>query len=154
MLEPVEIVDTGTQQTAYIHLVIPVAEMPKAFGAACEELFGVLAAQGIEPAGPLYAHHLRQPSALFDFELGVPVTLRVNDAGRVKAGEKPAMTVVRTVYHGGYDGLPAAWAAFQRDIDAQGMKLASDLWETYLKGPASSRNPADWRTEFARPLRR
>lgn len=154
MLEASETVDTGTQQIAFIHLTIPVAEMAKAFGAACQELFGTLAAQGIEPAGPLFAHHLRMPSSTFDFELGVPVTLRVVDAGRVKAGEKPAMTVVRTVYHGGYEGLPAAWGEFQRGIDAQGLKLTADFWETYLKGPASSSDPADWRTEFARPLRR
>lgn len=154
MLEASEIVDTSPQQIATIRLTIPVGEMAKAFGAACEELFGALAAQGIEAAGPLFAHHLRMPSSTFDFELGVPVNLRVIDAGRVRAGEKPAMTVVRTVYHGGYEGLPAAWGEFQRGIEAQGLKFTADFWETYLKGPASSGNTADWRTEFARPLRR
>jgi effector-binding domain-containing protein len=60
--------------------------------------------------------------------------------------------VARTVYHGSYDGLAAAWGEFDAWIRANGHKPAEDLWEVYLVGPDFSTNPADWRTELARPL--
>ena len=153
MLEKSEVIETPATPIAYIHLTIPPSEMPAQFGAACQELFAALVAQKLAPSGPLTAHHLRRPNATFDFELAVPVASAVQSIGRVQAGHKPVMKVVRTVYHGGYEGLPVAWGEFQSALDAAGHTLTPDFWETYVVGPASSANPADWRTEFARPLR-
>jgi effector-binding domain-containing protein len=152
MLETPEIAHSSATPIAFIHLTIPLADMPQQFGAACQELFAALAAQGITVTGPVTAHHLRRPSSTFDFELAVLVSAAAKPTGRVQAGIKPAMQQARTVYHGGYEGLPAAWGEFHAWTEAQGQAYASDFWETYVVGPASSANPADWRTELARPL--
>jgi effector-binding domain-containing protein len=88
----------------------------------------------------------------FDFEIGVPVPSPVAAVGRVTAGRLPAATVARTVYHGPYEGLGAAWGEFEAWIVAAGHTPAPDLWECYVTGPESSADPADWRTEFNRPL--
>jgi hypothetical protein len=37
----------------------------------------------------------------------------VTPVGRVKAGQLPATTIARTIYHGDYDGLGAAWGEFE-----------------------------------------
>ena len=89
---------------------------------------------------------------IFDFELGVPVTVPVAAAGRVKPGQLPATRVARTVYRGPYEGLGAAWGEFHAWIAAEGHTPGTDLWECYVAGPQSNPDPVTWRTELNRPL--
>jgi len=89
----------------------------------------------------------------FDFEICVPVKKPVAPTGRVKPGRVTAgRRVARTVYHGGYEGLGAAWAELRAWIDSQGLKPADDLWEVYAAGPESGSDPGSWRTELNQPL--
>ncbi|HLN65348.1 MAG TPA: GyrI-like domain-containing protein [Symbiobacteriaceae bacterium] len=152
MIEPPRITQSTPQLIACIHLTVPRAEIHNVMGPGRQELMETVAAQGITPAGPWFTHHLRMDPALFDFKICVPVTAPVAPAGRVKPGELPARMVARTVYHGGYIGLGAAWGEFDAWIAAAGHRPAPDLWEVYAVGPESSPNPADWRTELNRPL--
>lgn len=152
MIDSPRIEKTNEQQTAVIRLTVPRADMGKVFGPAVQELMGVLAAQKIAPAGPLFAHHLQLDPATFDFELGVPVAQPVEASGRVKPGTLPAATVARAVHKGAYEGLPHAWGAFDAWVAGQGHTPAPSLWETYAVGPETSSDPADWRTELTRPL--
>ena len=152
MLDTPQIMETAVQLTAVIHLTIPREEIRQVMGPGIGELMATIAAQGIAPAGPWFSHHLRMDPGIFDFEIGIPVTVPVAAAGRVKPGQLPATRVARTVYHGPYEGLAAAWGAFDAWIAANGHQTGSDLWECYLSGPKSSPDPADYRTELNRPL--
>ncbi len=154
MIDTPQILQSAAQMTAVIHLTIPRADMPKVMGPGIGELMAAVAAQGITPTGPIYAHHLRMTPEQFDFELGVPVSAPVKPAGRVRPGQLPATTVARTIYHGGYEGLAGAWGEVHAWIAAQGRTPAADLWECYVQGPESGPNPATWRTELTRPLAR
>ncbi len=69
------------------------------------EAIAAVKAQGNGPAGPLFAHHLKMTPEAFDFAICVPVSAPVRAVGRVKPGQRPAVKVVRTVYHGPYEGL-------------------------------------------------
>jgi effector-binding domain-containing protein len=111
-----------------------------------------LAAQGIEPVGAVFAHHLKMSPDTFDFELGVKVAAPVKATGRVRPGQLPAAKVARTVYSGPYEGLPFAWGELNKWIKKNGYDRAENLWEVYLVGPQSSPDPANWRTELNRPL--
>ena len=152
MLDQPRIIQAVAQPTAVIHLVVPRGEIQNVMGPGIGEVRAVIAAQGVAPAGPWFAHHLRMTPGLFDFEVGVPVSSPVVAEGRVKPGLRPASEVARTVHHGAYEGLHAAWGELGAWIAAQGYTPAGDLWECYLVGPESSPNPADWRTELNRPL--
>ena len=152
MIDTPQITQTTAQLTAIIHLTIPREEMQNVFGPGVGELMATIAAQGIEPAGPVFTHHLKITPEIFDFELSVPVSGPVVARGRVKPSEWPAMKVARTVYHGPYEGLPAAWGKFMGWIEAEGHKPAPDLWECYITHPDSNPDPASWRTELNRPL--
>ena len=154
MLDEPQIVKTSAQPAAVIRLTLARAEMPRVMGPGMGELMAAVAAQRIATAGPIFAHHLKMDPRTFDFELGVPVAKPVAAAGRVKPGQLPAVTVARTVYHGPYEGLPAAWAEFGAWIAAEGHTPAADLWECYVAGPESSPDPATWKTELNRPLAR
>lgn len=153
MLANPEIIQTASQAAAVIHLSIPRSEMMQAFGPAVAELMAALAAQGMKPAGPVFAHHLKMSPEIFDFELGVAVSTPPKASGRIKPGALPAAKVARAIYSGPYDGLSAAWGEFNAWLNANGHRQADDLWEVYAVGPQSTPDPAGWRTELNRPLK-
>ena len=152
MIAPPETTGTGAQQIVFIRLTIPREEMRNAMGPALGEIHAALAAQTISPAGPWFTHHLRMDPAVFDFEVCVPVSALVSPTGRVEAGEKPPLSVVRTIYTGPCEQLGAAWGEFDAWIAANGHAVRGDLYETYAAGPESGPDPASWRTELSRPL--
>jgi effector-binding domain-containing protein len=152
MLATPQIIETNSQEAAVIRLTIPRGKMMELFGPAVGELMTALAAQGVEPVGAVFAHHLKMSPDIFDFELGVKVAAPVKASGRVKPGRLPAATVARTVYSGPYEGLPSAWSEFNKWMKANGHEQAESLWELYSVGPQSTPDPANWRTELNRPL--
>lgn len=152
MIETPQITQTADQLTAFLHLTVPCSEIQNVMGPGIGEVMAAVAAQGISLTGPWFTHHLRRPTDSFDFEICVPISAPMTAAGRVKPGLWPAMTVARTVYHGGYEGLGAAWGEFLSWVAASGHSPAPDLWERYVVGPESSPNPADWRTELYQPV--
>lgn len=153
MLATPQIIQTTAQAAAIIHLIVPRGEMMKVFGPAVGELMAALAAQGVDPVGGVFAHHIKMSADIFDFELGVNVSAPVEPTGRVKRGELPAAKVARTVYSGPYEGLPTAWSAFDTWMKTNGHEQAANLWEVYSVGPQSTPDPAGWRTELNRPLK-
>ena len=152
MIDTPEVVLTEARPAAFIHLRIPRADMQKQFGATMQELMDTLEEQGVTPAGPVFAHHLKMEPDTFDFRLGVPVDEPVREVGRVETGELPEALVARTVYYGPYEGLPGAWGEFDAWMKDRGHEQAPDLWESYVEGPHSTSDPADWRTELNRRL--
>jgi effector-binding domain-containing protein len=152
MLAAPQIIQTTAEEAAVIRLTIPRSEMRKVFGPAVAELMATLAAQGVEPVGAVFAHHLRMTPDTFDFELGVKVSSPAGASGRVKPGQLPAAKVARTVYSGPYEGLPSAWHEFDRWMRANGHTQGESLWELYSVGPQSTPDSASWRTELNRPL--
>ena len=111
-----------------------------------------VAAQGIIPTGRLFSHHFKMNPAIFDFEIGVPVPTPVTPSGRVQPGKLTARKGLRTIYHGGYEGLGAAWGEFKAWSAANHHSTATDLWETYLTGPETNPDPTTWITELNLPL--
>lgn len=160
MIEPPEIVEANAQEAAVIHVTTPRDRIQEVMGPAIHEVIDAVSDQGVGPAGPVFAHHLSMPTDEFDIEVGVPVSAPVTPTGRVRLGQLPAATVVRTVYQGPYEGLPEAWREFgeraERElgqrIQAEGLRPGTTLWERYVAGPESSPDPSAWRTELNRPL--
>ena len=153
MIEPPQIVHTQAQPAAVIRLTIPRAEMQTVMGPAIAEVIAVLAEQGREPAGPVFAHHLSMDPDRFDFEVGFPIDGPVSPAGRVILSQLPAATVARTVYQGPYEGLPDAWGQLMAWIAAEGHEPCPNLWERYVVQPDANPDPAAWRTELNRPIK-
>lgn len=151
-LDPLQIVDCPAQPAAVIHLTVPRSQLQAVMGPAIGEIFSTLSAQGIRPAGPVFSHHFKMDPTTFDLEVGVPVALPFTAAGRVKAGALPAATVVRTVYHGPYEGLGSAWGAFKSQIKTEGHDPAPNLWERYVVGPEAGPDSTTWSTELNQPI--
>lgn len=153
MLDPYQILTTTAQPAAIILFSsIPREEIAQHMDAGITELLGIVAGQGIGPAGPLFAHHYAMRPGFFNFELGVPVSGPVRPEGRVVAGELPAATIARTIYHGPYEGLGEAWGDFKDLVEAAGLAMGPNLWERYLSDPAVVTDPAAYQTELNQPL--
>lgn len=152
MISTPTIIQTEAQPAAVIHITSPRNEMMKVFGPAVGELMAALAAQGVEPIGAVFAHHLKMSPGVFDFELGVKIAAPVTAVGRVKSGQLSAAKVARTIYSGPYEGLPSAWGEFDSWMKANGHEKAQNLWELYSVGPQSTPDPSAWLTELYRPL--
>ncbi|HEX6792001.1 MAG TPA: GyrI-like domain-containing protein [Candidatus Krumholzibacteria bacterium] len=152
MLQQPMIIKSNAQHAAIIHVTVPREEIRTVMGPSFQELMTALKAQGIQPAGPWFSHHLRMDPKVFDIEIGVPVEKPIRAAGRVRPGELPAATVARTIYRGAYEGLPTAWGEFETWIKNEGLKMAPNLWEVYAKGPESDPDPDMWETELNRPV--
>ena len=152
MIDTPHVLQTAAQLTASIHLTVPRANIQKVMGPGISELSAAVAAQGIALTGPWFTHYLRKPSDTFDFEICVPVATPVAPFGRMTPGQLPATTAARTIYHGGYEGLGAAWGELHAWIAANGHTPRQDFWECYLVGPESNSDPSAWRTELNQPL--
>lgn len=152
MLETPHLTQAEEQPAAVIRFTIPRSEIQAVMGPGFQELMAVVKAQGIGPVGSFFSHHFAMYPDKFDFELGVPVAGPVTPTGRVKQGILPGGLVARTVYRGKYEDLHAAWEQFMEWIKTGGHGRATDLWEVYAKGPESSPDPANWRTELNQPL--
>jgi len=152
MIETPKVVDIPAEPVATIHIETPRSKMQQVMGPGIGEVMAAVKAQGIGPTGPWFAHHLKMTPDAFDFDICVPVSSPVAAVGRVKPWQRPALRVVRTIYHGSYEGLGGAWHEFIGWIEANGYKTASDLYERYVVGPESSSDSGSWRTELSRPV--
>ncbi|HEY9126442.1 MAG TPA: GyrI-like domain-containing protein [Acidobacteriaceae bacterium] len=152
MIETPQIVRTEPRHYAALQLVVPREQIGRVMGPGVQQIYRVLAIQGIEPSGPWFTHHFKRPNPDFDFEICIPVEEPIESAGEVYPEVWPAMRVARAVFHGDYSRLPGAWGEFTGWIAAQGLREAKDLWEVYTVNPDSEKNPANWRTELNRPL--
>ncbi len=148
MISPPQVIQTTALQTASLHIIVPRNEIQHVMGPGLQEIFSLISAQGLSPAGPWFTHHRRRPTDSFDFGIHVPVAAPITASGRVTPSGWPAMTVARTAYCGPYEGLAEAWGEFLDWITAGHHQPAPDLWERYLSGPESSPDPADWHTEL------
>jgi effector-binding domain-containing protein len=152
MLERPEIVHSPAQATAVVRIEVPRPEIQRVMEPAIGEVLQVLREQGVQPAGPLMAYHRSLDPAVFDFEVGYPVTMKVRPSRRVVPSSIPAATVVRAIYRGGYEGLGDAWAELSAWITAEGHQGGPNIWERYLVGPESGTDTTKWRTELNRTV--
>ena len=142
----------GAQSVVFVHVVTPRAEMQAAIHSALTEISAALQVQDVAPSGPWFAHHHKVPTDTFDFDVCFPVKQEVTISGQLQMGAIPETEVVRTAFHGSYDGLPAAWSEFTSWIRTKGYKTREDSFEVYSIGPRETKEPGGWQTDLIAPL--
>lgn len=55
---------------------------------------------------------------------------------------------MRRIYTGPYEGLQQAWGEFKETLEVAECGTAPAFWETYLTDPATTPDPAQWKTEL------
>ncbi len=152
MIEPPCVIVTSPLPVAMLRLKVTWPEMRHVMRPGLAEVMAALAAQGVTATGPWLNRHFRMPTDTLDFAICVPVASPVLPVGRVEPGTLPATAAARTVMHGDYVGLGAAWGELRDWIAGQGHTAGPEFRECYTAGPEMYPNPADWRTELTWPL--
>jgi effector-binding domain-containing protein len=147
-----EIVVLEETTTAVIRAVVPMAELPNFFDRSFTTLFGVVAAQGVAPAGAAFGLYRGEPADPVDLEVGFATDRPVRPDGEVEPGSLPAGRVARLIHVGGFDGLGSSWQQLRSWIVEQGLIPGGVLWEVYLVEPSPDMDPADLRTELNWPV--
>jgi effector-binding domain-containing protein len=152
MIEKPTVIETTPLLLAKLYAKVPTSEIRNQMGLLVRELSEEMRSQGIAPTGPWFTHHLRGPDEFFDFEVCFPVATPIKASGRVEPGEWPRMKMVRTVYHGTYEGLHAGWRDFTAEIKSLNLRVSPEIWEVYRIGPEAESNPEKWQTELSRAI--
>lgn len=138
--------------TAAIPIRVLRTEIQTVMGPAFGELFAVLAAQGIAPAGPTLTFHTKLDPDWFEFEAAVAVASPVAPSGRVVPSRLPAGPIASCIHRGPYQELHEAWQAFEGWLAAQPVTRLPYIWEVYRVGPGQTPDPAAWETDLVHPL--
>ena len=132
-------------------------ELASAVDRGFPEIFGWLAAHGVQPAAPPFIRYVSVDMDVgLEIELGVPVAADPTGDERVHVGTLPAGDYVTLLHLGSYAGLVAANAALQDWGLEHGVTWARDggaRWrarvEHYLTNPAQEPDSDKWRTLLA-----
>ena len=122
------------QTVAVIRAHVAVDGIPAFLANAFAEVIEVLAAQGLEIAGPPFARYGMSGRG-FDVEAGLPSSARVRSTGRVEAAELPGGPAIVILHRGSYDGVASDYRAGQRWLAANRWTATGAPWEAYLDGP-------------------
>lgn len=122
------------QVAAVVRETVRVEEISDFVGRAFKEVGGVLARQGLYPAGPPFGRY-RPVERGFDVEAGFPTSGTVAPDGRVVPIVLPGGEIAETVHVGSYDDVAAAYGAVMEWLGETGREATDDPWEMYLDGP-------------------
>jgi effector-binding domain-containing protein len=131
------------------------AEFRQAADRGFPELFGWLAQQGVEPAGPPFIRYLAfdADGSPRDIEIAAPVSTEPPSEGRIRADTLPEGRYVTFLHVGPYThatqpGLAAAHAAVREWAEGEGIALDGCV-EQYRIGPVDESDFSKWETELA-----
>ena len=130
----VERMDLEPQPTAVIRAHVAHDGISDFLGGAFGEVMGVLATQGLAPAGPPFARYDLTDDG-FDIEAGFPASAPVTPTGRVEASELPGGSAIVVLHRGSYADVAAAYSAAEAWLAANEWSSTGSPWEAYLDGP-------------------
>jgi AraC family transcriptional regulator len=144
--------DIPSQPFMFVRMRVGRSELSTAIGEGLGKAFPYAMRIGLAIAGRPLTRYLSTGPGLYEIEVGVPVSPAGPGEGDVQAGSLPGGPVAVAVHAGPYDQLTETYAALERWIEANGFRIGSAPWESYITDPADHPDPADWRTEVYWPL--
>ncbi|MGC3953692.1 MAG: GyrI-like domain-containing protein [Propionicimonas sp.] len=129
------------------HTGVTVSELPALFDAG----YPAVVASGARLAGPALAIYYGDPMAVFDIEIGFPVSEPL--AGPI--GADPAVVpanlpdgqALALSHHGSYDTLPEGWGRLAAEAEARGL-TPRGCFEVYVTAPTPDTDPATLRSDL------
>lgn len=130
----VELVDLQEQPAALVRGEATPDGIADFLGTAFGTVMEALGRQGMAPAGAPFARYSMSDGG-FHIEAGFPTEGSFHSTGDVVAGEVPGGHAARTVHHGAYDDLPAAYDAVGDWLTDNGFVRSGEPWESYVDEP-------------------
>lgn len=144
--------EIAAQPVLFVRLRTARHELPAAIAAGVGTSYAHAQKAGLALAGQPFTRYLSTGPGLLSIEVGLPLAAAGRGEGDVDSGELPGGSVVVGLHAGPYDQLPETYAAVERWIEANGVRIAGPPWESYVTDPADHPDPADWRTAVYWPI--
>ena len=138
--EPQEIV--GLRET------VRMDEISAFFSRALSAALTALASRGEDPTGPPVALYGDTAGDSVVVTVGLPVPEGAAPSDDVIADMLPGGPTVETVHRGPYEGMRATYRTLMAQFAEEGITYGPRMWEEYLVGPDSGRDPSDWETRI------
>ena len=139
---------------AAVSEVIHVKEASAWYQGALGELYAVLAAHKVTPAGPggaIYASdlfsHTRGQATVF-----VPCNQTIRATGRVTALVVPEAELAVTTHAGAHNDVDLAYGSLAAYVTDHALGVEGPIREYYLIGPHETTDENQWRTEIGWPI--
>ena len=121
---------------------------------ALGELYGTLAARGVEPLGPPGGIYLDEVFTRHRGEMTifVPCAARAPEVGRVRAGMVPAGDFAVITHPGDAADVDRSYAALATHVARHALAVEGPIREYYAVSRRDTDDPTRWRTEIAWPI--
>jgi AraC family transcriptional regulator len=129
------------------------ADIAKTLGECLPAVFAYAQQKGIAFASPPFTRYVEMSRGLMTVEAGFAIAAPAQGEGDIVATELPGGTAAVAIHLGPYEKLGEPHAQIERWLEAQQLKAGAP-WEVYVTDPATTPNPAEWRTEVVYPLAR
>ncbi len=148
-----EVVDI--QDTWYVGQVHKGVSMESAsdslYGAAYNAI-GKAAGDKISGAPICIARNINYETKMMNLEMAMPTSAEVKASEGLTSGMIPAGRCTKYKYVGPYEQVAAAWDAYAKQVEKDGLKYRWDAYEVYEVGPASGADPSTYITYLMMPV--
>jgi effector-binding domain-containing protein len=126
-------------------------ELGKIFGL----VMGALQTQGLQMAGPPFAHYLDfdESTGYTNFLAGAQVAGSAVGSGEVEVVKFDKMKVARAIHTGSYEQLSVSYGKFEKYLESNGLETTGEVFEFYLTDPGTEPDQSKWQTLIAFPLK-
>jgi AraC family transcriptional regulator len=127
-------------------------EIATAIGECLGKAYPFALTAGCVIAGRPFTRYVSAGPGLMTVEIGMPIAAATPGEGDVESGSLPGGPVVVAIHGGPYDQLAETYAAAERWMEANKLRIGGPPWESYITDRAEHPDPAQWRTEICWPL--
>jgi len=150
----IELRSVAATRAVAITAIVNEEELGPWLRGAFGELDATLAASGLRPGGPaaglydtdLFAHGVGAATVF------VPVTMPIDEVGRVQVVEIPAADLAVTVHPGAHDDIDLAYGSLAAYVADHAISLDGPIRETYLTSFRETPDTDRWSTEIGWPI--
>ena len=145
--------DVSPTATLVMRKKIAVGDLAKTLGEVLPAVWRFAQQHGVAFAGQPFTRYLSVGLGRVAIEAGLPITSAATGAGEIVASELPGGAVAVATHVGPYERLAETHAEVQRWLDEHSLEAGAP-WEVYVTDPATTPDPAAWRTDIFYPLAR
>ncbi len=146
------VVEMESQEAIAVRGDVPMAELPAFFERAFTASAEAAHVAGVEIVGPPFGFYPEMPAETVAVEAGFPVSARVDLEGEAHSLTLPAGRAVQVMHIGPFETMEQTYRDLVSWMDAQQLRPASGMWESYLSDPQTDPDPASWQTLIVWPI--
>jgi len=148
----IKIIETKPEHALAIREVVFNAQIGQKMGQFFGELMAEFGRSKVMITGPPFAMYHSFDKDRTDMEVGFPVAGPQEGGERVKPCLLPGGKVVTAVHVGPYEKIVETYTEMQKWMEANGLKPKKVMWERYLNGPDTVKDPSEYITRLFWPI--